>query len=175
MIKRRNLEIILIKCPFALCLNPEFDGFITVDEMTADLRNKTWGVSFPWPHQHSCLPAAPRTGHFCKKSHAIFTWKHRLWVSWTALYNKNLVLFPSKIMLMCWSANWVVANPCMCCIHYPLLSIAFHGRTVVWWYVTQTFLICSVILLIITAMLPLVPRLVLAEKILGISAHYSSL
>lgn len=41
-------------------LNAEFDEFITIDEMTTDVRSnsKTWGVSFPWPHYHSCPPAA---------------------------------------------------------------------------------------------------------------------
>lgn len=90
LIERRHLEIFLVKCPFTLCLNPEYDEFIIIDEVTTDVRSnsKIWGVSFPWPHHHSCLPAATRTGHFCKKPCAIFTWKHALWMSWTDLYNK---------------------------------------------------------------------------------------
>lgn len=90
MIKRSHARIILVKCPFRLCLNPEFDEFITIDEMTADVRSnsKIWGVSFPGPHYHSYPPAADQDRALLKKSLAIFTWKHRLWVSWAVLYNK---------------------------------------------------------------------------------------
>lgn len=42
---RSHVKIILVKCPFRLCLNPVFDEFITIDEMTADVRSnsKIWG------------------------------------------------------------------------------------------------------------------------------------
>lgn len=62
--KRRHLKIILAKCPFTLFINPELDESITIDEMTTDVRSnsKTRGMSFPWTHHHSCLPAPTGQG-----------------------------------------------------------------------------------------------------------------
>lgn len=74
-----------------------------------------------------------------------------------------------------------MANPSMCALNTRSircqwrLSIAFQGQSAVLCYVTQTFLICSVMFLIITRLLLLIPRLIVEEKILGIGVGYASL
>lgn len=91
-----------------MCLNPEFDVWNWWNNSKRQKQQQDLGYVFSFMFR---LPATEelvsqkgritihahqlhtRTAYFCKQPLVIFTWKHRLWMNWTVLYNKyrNLV------------------------------------------------------------------------------------